>query len=551
MKPLISSCLSDDDLRGGVDRLHLALQRDTCAGRMREPHAVHAVASERDQSGQIDMRTHVISLQSIGMIWVGTSGYNYPEWKGSFYPRDLAAAKMLPYYAARFPTVEINYTFYRMPNEKLVAGWAAQTPSPYKLTLKAPRRITHDSRLKNVRRAGRRLLPAWPARSATSSARCCFSCRRTSRRIWRCSTRSSPSCRRRSAPRSSSGTRRGSTTRSSSGWRRRNLALCVADSEKLSTPVRVTADYAYFRLRDEGYTPRRHQALGRHDRARDRRLPRRVRVFQARGRRQGPGVREAADAASRPAGDRMSVRRMLSAAALAWSLAAPAAAQGWEFDARKIALGAGDASNLAADLVFDEQQPYRSIVLPFGLVQVLHDFDIYDPSSPGFDPVLAVEHLASPLHFILHRDDENAGQQAFVTALRNGQVSRDLNAYRGFSLARTSRSRPGCGAQLGTHAGDRAPRSRDARGVHRRRAVRVGRCGDRRRSALDIAADQLDTIDAPGRDAAARGGHAGAGGRRAVGWLSRPVRHRRQSGRARLRVPRRQLSVPGRVLVRR
>ena len=56
---------------------------------------------------------------------------------------------MLPYYAARFPTVEINYTFYRMPNEKLVAGWAAQTPSPYKLTLKAPRRITHDSRLKN------------------------------------------------------------------------------------------------------------------------------------------------------------------------------------------------------------------------------------------------------------------------------------------------------------------------------------------------------------------------------------------------------------------
>ena len=50
------------------------------------------------------------------MIFVGTSGYNYPEWKGSFYPADLAAAKMLPYYAARFPTVEINYTFYRMPS---------------------------------------------------------------------------------------------------------------------------------------------------------------------------------------------------------------------------------------------------------------------------------------------------------------------------------------------------------------------------------------------------------------------------------------------------
>jgi uncharacterized protein YecE (DUF72 family) len=68
-------------------------------------------------------------------IWVGTSGYNYPEWKGSFYPADLPAARMLSYYAARFPTVEINYTFYRMPTETLVAGWAAGTPSPYRLTL--------------------------------------------------------------------------------------------------------------------------------------------------------------------------------------------------------------------------------------------------------------------------------------------------------------------------------------------------------------------------------------------------------------------------------
>ena len=83
------------------------------------------------------------------MIWIGTSGYNYPEWKGSFYPADLPAAKMLPYYAARFPTDEINYTFYRMPTEKLVGGWAARTPSPYKLTLKASWRITHDRRLKN------------------------------------------------------------------------------------------------------------------------------------------------------------------------------------------------------------------------------------------------------------------------------------------------------------------------------------------------------------------------------------------------------------------
>ena len=83
------------------------------------------------------------------MIYVGTSGYNYPEWKGSFYPSDLSAAKMLPYYAARFPTVEINYTFYRMPTEKLLAGWTKQVPSTFKFTLKAPRRITHDAKLVN------------------------------------------------------------------------------------------------------------------------------------------------------------------------------------------------------------------------------------------------------------------------------------------------------------------------------------------------------------------------------------------------------------------
>ncbi len=84
------------------------------------------------------------------MQWVGTSGYNYPEWKGSFYPEKLPAAKMLPYYAARFTTVEINYTFYRMPNEKIVTGWAEQVPPGFKFTLKAPKRITHDKRLKDV-----------------------------------------------------------------------------------------------------------------------------------------------------------------------------------------------------------------------------------------------------------------------------------------------------------------------------------------------------------------------------------------------------------------
>src|SRR5262247_2137648 len=83
-------------------------------------------------------------------FWIGTSGYNYPEWKGSFYPEKLPSAKMLPYYAERFPTVEINYTFYRSPNEKILDGWNKATPEQFKLTLKAPRRITHDRRLRDA-----------------------------------------------------------------------------------------------------------------------------------------------------------------------------------------------------------------------------------------------------------------------------------------------------------------------------------------------------------------------------------------------------------------
>jgi len=187
------------------------------------------------------------------MIWIGTSGYNYPEWKGSFYPETLSAAKMLPYYAERFSTVEINYTFYRAPNEKILNGWNRATPDRFKLTLKAPKRITHDARLcdcadrvrqflETASTLGPKLgallfqlppnlkkdlalldgfLDAFPPRVCAA-----FEFRHVSWLDEEVYER----------------------------LRARNLALCVADSEKLSTPVTITADYGYFRLRDEGYT---------------------------------------------------------------------------------------------------------------------------------------------------------------------------------------------------------------------------------------------------------------------------------------------------------
>jgi uncharacterized protein YecE (DUF72 family) len=83
-------------------------------------------------------------------FWIGTSGYHYKEWKGAFYPTELAEPDLLKYYAARFPTVELNYTFYRMPNVRTLQGWAKDTPAVFQFTLKAPRHITHDLRLRDA-----------------------------------------------------------------------------------------------------------------------------------------------------------------------------------------------------------------------------------------------------------------------------------------------------------------------------------------------------------------------------------------------------------------
>ena len=80
-------------------------------------------------------------------IRVGTSGYSYKEWKGTFYPDDLPAAKMLSFYATKFNTVEINNTFYRMPEPKMVGKWANEVPDNFVFVLKAPQRITHQKRL--------------------------------------------------------------------------------------------------------------------------------------------------------------------------------------------------------------------------------------------------------------------------------------------------------------------------------------------------------------------------------------------------------------------
>jgi uncharacterized protein YecE (DUF72 family) len=185
-------------------------------------------------------------------MWIGTSGYNYPEWRGSFYPEKFATSKMLPYYAGRFSTVEINYTFYRMPNAKTIAGWDAETPAGFRFALKAPKRITHDARLKEVdeplayfldiaRGLGPKLGPILfqlPPYFKKDLARLSDFLARLPPGLRYAFEFRHPS------------------------WhaddlyerlRRSNAALCIADSEKGTTPLEATADFGYLRLRDEGY----------------------------------------------------------------------------------------------------------------------------------------------------------------------------------------------------------------------------------------------------------------------------------------------------------
>lgn len=84
-------------------------------------------------------------------LFVGTSGFAYKEWKGVFYPEGTSDKKMLAYYSGVLPSVEVNFTFRRMPEESTFLSWKQQSAEGFRFTLKAPQRITHFKRLVDCR----------------------------------------------------------------------------------------------------------------------------------------------------------------------------------------------------------------------------------------------------------------------------------------------------------------------------------------------------------------------------------------------------------------
>ena len=186
-------------------------------------------------------------------VHVGTSGYNYPEWRGTFYPDDCPAKAMFGFYAGRFATVEINYTFYRMPTPKTTAAWLAQAPPGFRYALKAPQQITHVRRLKD-------------AQDAVGFF--CDSARVLGPHLGPLLFQLPPNLKC-DVPRLEafldglpSDVRAAMEFRHESWLNEdvmnalagRGVALCLADTGEKSTPDRATARHGYLRLRDEGYT---------------------------------------------------------------------------------------------------------------------------------------------------------------------------------------------------------------------------------------------------------------------------------------------------------
>jgi uncharacterized protein YecE (DUF72 family) len=209
-------------------------------------------------------------------LYAGTSGYNYDPWKGPFYPADLPKAKMLAFYASRFEAVEINYSFYRKPSTSTLTNWAAQVPPGFRFVLKGWQRITHQQRLKD---AGPLVASFWEVAQVLGD------------RLGPILFQLPPDLKKDAArlhdfletlPK---GLRAAFEFRHESWFdeevyallRGAGAALCIAESDKLATPLVRTADFGYFRLRRDDYRPEDVDAWAR--RVREAAFPGEVYVF--------------------------------------------------------------------------------------------------------------------------------------------------------------------------------------------------------------------------------------------------------------------------------
>jgi uncharacterized protein YecE (DUF72 family) len=188
-------------------------------------------------------------------LFVGTSGFSYKEWKGDFYPEDLPDKDMLAFYGGQLNAVEINNTFYRLPKESVLKGWAEQVPEPFRFVIKASQKITHYKRLKETNEETSYLIKV--SRTLGSRLGVLFF--------------QLPPNLKKDIPRLESflsllpdDIHAAFEFRNASWFddemfgvlRAKNASLCIADADgDLEVPFVSTADWGYLRLRREKYTP--------------------------------------------------------------------------------------------------------------------------------------------------------------------------------------------------------------------------------------------------------------------------------------------------------
>ena len=195
------------------------------------------------------------------MVLIGTSGFSYKEWCGSFYPEKIAGPKMLAFYAQRFPAVEINYTFRAMPRKQMLEKWCGETPENFRFSLKASQRITHIAKLKNVEsetnyfietaqvleeRLGPTLVQLPPGFKKDLPVLKDFLALLNGRMKAAFEFRNKSWL----------------DDETFSVLQQAGYALCIAESDKLAAPVARTAPYTYLRLRKENYTDQELAAWG-------------------------------------------------------------------------------------------------------------------------------------------------------------------------------------------------------------------------------------------------------------------------------------------------
>jgi uncharacterized protein YecE (DUF72 family) len=185
-------------------------------------------------------------------ILVGTSGFSYAPWRGTFYPEKLPAEQMLAFYAQQLPAVEINNTFYRMPAPQMLQKWASDTPTGFHFALKSPRRITHERKLADV---GETLTRLYEVAGVLGD------------KLGPILFQLPPNMRKDVARLTDflaqlpEGLRAALEFRHESWFspdvyealRARDAALCIAESEDLATPMEPTAGWGYLRLRRQDY----------------------------------------------------------------------------------------------------------------------------------------------------------------------------------------------------------------------------------------------------------------------------------------------------------